>query len=862
VRVPVATYRLQVNDDFTLSDATAIVPYLAGLGISDLYLSPVFEARRGSPHGYDVTDPTRVRESIGGMDALERLAAEAQRYHMGILLDIVPNHMAASAENPWWHDVLRHGSASPYARFFDIDWGTARAPRRLRLPILGARLDELIARDEITIDASAREVVYHETRLPLRPDTSASGIRQVLDAQHYELVHWRSVSEEISYRRFFDITDLAGLRVEDDEVFRASHSLVAELARAGVITGLRIDHIDGLRDPTGYLQTLRERVRDPEGGPVYTIVEKILERSETLPAHWQCEGTTGYEFLSAASGLLISSDGYAAIDAFHRRITGDSRDFEELVREKKLIVMDRLFAGELTALAQSLARLIRVDDALARRAIADVTASMPVYRTYLRATGDISSGDRERIEQAVSAAIRQTADDDVRRTITAVHRMLLAGGEGSEGDTDLRTPATAASAEVGARLDWAMRWQQFTGPVMAKGLEDTALYCHNVLLAANDVGIDPARPALSAAGLHAALERRHRTSSLALNATATHDTKRGEDTRARMAVLSELPDEWRTRLRRWIRQGDDWKSEVTENADTAAPSADVESLLYQTLLGTWPLHALDDRFRERIKAYMTKAVREAKEQTSWRRPDEDYEQALGRFIELLMAGFGREGLADDVAEFAGRIAPHGALNSIAQMLLKITAPGIPDFYQGTELWSFTLVDPDNRASVDFALRRRLFDEVVRIRDTPDAAALATLLESWRDGRIKLALTALALRFRATHRHLFESGDVVALSVEGTAAEHVFAFARRLEDHTCITVVPRWTAALGDGVLIGPRTWSDTVLVLPQDRRGDPLPAWRNALTGETTPATDRLNVALLFRSVPFALLEASQPIGA
>jgi len=894
VRVPVATYRLQVNDDFTLSDATAVVPYLAGLGISDLYLSPIFEARRGSSHGYDVTDPTRVRASIGGMDALERLAAEAQRYHIGILLDIVPNHMAASAENPWWHDVLRSGSASSYARFFDIDWGTARAPRRLRLPILGAQLDELIGRDEITIDTAAREIVYHGTRLPLRPDATGSGIRQVLDAQHYELVHWRSVTEEISYRRFFDITDLVGIRVEDDEVFRASHSLIVELARAGVITGLRIDHVDGLRDPTGYLQTLRERVRDPADGPVYTIVEKILERSETLPADWQCEGTTGYEFLSIATGLLIRSDGFAAIDGFYRRITGDSRDFEELVREKKLIVMDRLFAGELAALAQSLARLTRLDAALARRAIADVTANMQVYRTYLRATGDISSGDRERIEQAVSAAIRQTADDDVRRAITAVRRMLLAGDEGSEGDTDRRTPAAAASAEGDtdrrtpaaeasaerdARLDWAMRWQQFTGPVMAKGLEDTALYCHNVLLAANDVGIDPARPGLSAAGLHAALQRRHRTSSLALNATATHDTKRGEDTRARIAVLSELPDEWRRRLRKWIRQGDDWKSEVTEDADTAAPSADVESLLYQTLLGTWPLHALDDRFRERIKAYMTKAVREAKEQTSWRRPDEDYEQALGRFIELLMDEFGREGLADDVAELAGRIAPHGALNSISQMLLKITAPGVPDFYQGTELWSFTLVDPDNRASVDFALRRRLFDDVVRIRDTPDAAALATLLESWRDGRIKLALTALALRFRAAHRHLFESGNVIALSVEGTAAEHVFAFARRLEDHVCITVLPRWTAALGDGelrasdpkgsdrmrehgVLIDPRAWSDTVLLLPQDLRGDPSCAWRNALTGETTPPTDRLSVATLFRSVPFALLEVSQPIGA
>jgi (1->4)-alpha-D-glucan 1-alpha-D-glucosylmutase len=436
--------------------------------------------------------------------------------------------------------------------------------------------------------------------------------------------------------------------------------------------------------------------------------------------------------------------------------------------------------------------------------------------------------------------------------------------------SDLNAPVTCNAEWHDSRLDWVMRWQQFTGPVMAKGLEDTALYCHNVLLAGNDVGIDSARPALSAAQLHEVLQRRQRTAPLGLNATATHDTKRGEDTRARIAVLSELPAEWRMQLRRWIRQGDAWKSELVDEVDTEGPSADVESLLYQTLLGAWPLDTVDERFRERIQAYMTKAVREAKEQTSWRRPDEDYERALDRFIALLMAEFGREGLADDVGSFAHRIAPHGALNSIAQMLLKVTAPGIPDFYQGTELWSHTLVDPDNRASVDFDLRRRLFDDVARLRDTPDSAGLRTLIESWPDGRIKLVLTALALRFRAAHRDVFESGDVIPLGVTGSAADHVFAFARRLGDRVCITVLPRWTTGLGDGIVIADGAWGDTVVVMPGSSSdapfsasaGEAAHAWHNALTGEIVPASERLDVATVFQSVPFALLEMSKPIGA
>ncbi|HEX6308570.1 MAG TPA: malto-oligosyltrehalose synthase [Longimicrobiales bacterium] len=837
MRVPIATYRLQINDAFTLDDACAVVPWLARLGITDIYLSPVFEARRGSTHGYDVTDPTRIRASVGGMSALTRLAEEAQRHHMGIVLDIVPNHMAASAENPWWRDVLEHGRASQYARFFDIDWDTGP----LTLPILGDALERVLERNEITIDAEHHELICHDTRLPIAAGTATGEVAATLRQQPYLLVPWWTASEQMTYRRFFDITDLAGVRVEDPPVFEATHALVRDLAADGIITGLRIDHIDGLRDPAGYLRELRQFVRDPAGGPVFTLVEKILERSELLPPDWECEGTTGYEFLTLAGALLIEPEGHARIDTFYRRVTGDTRQFGELVREKKLLVMERLFGGELKSLALSLARLTKIEYGIARRAIAELTASMDVYRTYTR-EWRVTTVDRRRIEEAANDAVQRTSEPRLQVAIDALRRLvLLEGADESE-----------------KRLDWIMRWQQFTGPVMAKGFEDTALYCHNALLAANDVGTDPARPCLTVEELHGALQRRLLAAPLSLNATATHDTKRGEDTRARVAVLSERPDEWRSRLRRWIRQGDEWKDETAEEEETIAPSADVESLLYQTLLGAWPLAGVDDAFRSRIHAYMMKAVREAKEQTSWRRPDEDYELALTTYIERLMAEFGREGLAEDVGMFAQRLAPHGALNSIAQMLLKITAPGIPDFYQGTELWSFTLVDPDNRAPIEFAGRQRTFEEVVALRDVREPAAVRSLLESWQDGRIKLLLAALGLRFRVTHRDVFEQGEYVPLTAEGARAKHVFAFARQLSGRACITVLPRWTAALGDATVIDPAVWQDTRVMLPPELRT----RWHNALTAETYDASDALELRALFASLPFALLEVSQPIGA
>jgi (1->4)-alpha-D-glucan 1-alpha-D-glucosylmutase len=848
MRVPLSTYRLQMTEQFTLEHARDVVPYLAELGVSDLYLSPIFEARPGSAHGYDVTDPTRVRQALGGPDALRALADELQRHDMGLLLDIVPNHMAATPDNPWWRDMLQHGQHSQYARFFDVDWGTSAEPAKLRLPILGDQLDALVGSGAVTIDPGAGEVVYFETRIPLArgsigPDRGALGgadhaaaVMRILERQHYELAFWRTAGERMSYRRFFDITELAGVRVEDDEVFNATHSLIRTLAAEGIITGLRIDHVDGLRDPSRYLRALRERVRGPGGEPVYTVVEKILERDEHLPADWACEGTTGYEFLNLATGLLLDGEGYQRLDEFYLRITGDTEPFGELVRGKKLLVMDRLFGSELSSLARDFSRLTRVAESTARAVIAEVTASMSVYRTYTRSRR-IREEDRRRVEEAASDAARR-------------HPELAAGIE------SLRQVALLERVPVSdATLDWLMRWQQFTGPVMAKGFEDTALYCHNALLAANDVGSDPARPALPLDQFHELLEERGVQSPRSLNATATHDTKRGEDTRARIAVLSEIADEWRPRLRRWVREGEEWKNEIAEDDEAAVPEADVDSLLYQTLVGAWPLHGADGDFTARIKEYMTKAVREAKQQTSWRRPDEDFEQGLDAFVDMLMAEFGREGLAEAVADFAERVAPHGALNSLTQLLMRMTAPGVPDTYQGTELWSFTLVDPDNRRPVDFAERQRILAELRDLAASPTAESVRELLDGWPDGRIKLLFTTLALRCRARHADTFDRGRCSPLQATGREAGHVVAYSRELDGDACAVVLPRWTTRLADRSVhaTGSAAWGDTAVALPATHA-----AWHNVLTGERFAADGgRVALANLFATVPFALLEVA-----
>jgi (1->4)-alpha-D-glucan 1-alpha-D-glucosylmutase len=693
--------------------------------------------------------------------------------------------------------------------------------------------------------------VYFGRALPLRDDpaltsklaehveASPEGRRaltaRIANEQHYQLAHWQTANRRLGYRRFFDITDLAGVRVEDEVVFQASHALVLELVASGDVTGLRVDHVDGLREPTAYLQRLRAQSR------AYTLVEKILAREEPL-AEWPVAGTTGYDFLNLLNGLFIDPAGFDRIAQGYRGMTGDGRDFADIVHEKKHLVMRTLFGGELARLQVDLARILegRYPDDQVTTGIAEITAAMPVYRTYTEGF-DVSRQDRAALADAFRAA-RRRAPDLSPALLQELEQVLHV--------------ASSLGDRRAAALEFVLKWQQFSGPVMAKGFEDTALYTWTPLLSANEVGSMPAAPALEVAEFHARMSERAATWPHAQSATATHDTKRGEDVRARLNAVTEIPDEWLLKFRAWVRRSVDHKEDAAVASglpeDAAVANAKEENLLYQTLVGAWPLSDGDDDFMERVKAYMTKALREAKESTSWHGPDEDYESALSSFVERLLS-FPRLSLRKEMESFATRISWHGALTSLSQTLIKMTAPGVPDFYQGTELWSLVLVDPDNRQPVDYGLRASRLADLESLLSTPQPAGAAALLGEWRDGSVKLFTTAAALRFRRRHSDLFENGQYVPVEARGERADHIVAFARRRGADVALTVAPRlYTSLCAPGMIPG-REWGDTLLVLPGDVAGRSL---TDVFTGRRCAASPTMSVAALLEAFPIGLLSA------
>lgn len=874
--VPVATYRLQIHAGFTLRDALDLVPYLRSLGISHLYLSPVFEAAPGSTHGYDVIDPTRISAAAGGMNALRELADAARAHGMGILLDIVPNHMAASELNPWWRDVMRHGRASQYANFFDIAWD-AEPRDRLTLPILGSSLEDVIARDEIAVvvEEEGPAIRYFDRSFPVATGTISedratraqsddevarrSALSDILAKQHYDLVSWETSATEVGYRRFFDVTGLAGLRVELPEVFDASHCLIRDLVANNIVDALRIDHIDGLRNPEAYLDRLRGDVRSggPNGEPVYTIVEKILEPGERLP-EWSVDGTTGYDFLNDVSGLFIDPDGLRILQTQYERMTGSEATFEDIVREKKHLVLQRLFAGEVRALTET-ANGILNDMAehfapeTVTRAVRTVTAAMPVYRTYIM-NSYISSADHRHIDQAMHDAheyTHETVQGDAAtllRAIDAIGRIIL---------LDVPLPLEERA------MDFVQRWQQLSGPAMAKGVEDTAFYTFTALTSANEVGGGPGQPCVSVGEFHERMRTRMATMPHTMNTTATHDTKRGEDVRTRIHALTEVAPEWTRRLRGWVRRSEVYKEEAQEDTgtdldnDEAVPDAKEEILLYQTLVGAWPPEprVSDEEsdngpsFTDRLQEYMKKAIREGKDNTSWVSPDEDYETTLNAFLERLLRAPSRPTLRGEINAFADNVAWHGMLGSLSQTLIKIAAPGIPDFYQGTELWSLVLVDPDNRRPVDFTMRAEMLAQISPVLDAPMPDEVLDLFRDWRDARIKMYLTAQALRHRSANAALFTDGEYIPVHATGEHADRVVAFARHREGQWTLLAVPRITAAMAppEQPPVG-SVWGDTALDLPE---GMPL-SWRNVLTSEEPLS---MMLADVFRTIPYAVLE-------
>lgn len=917
-RVPGATYRIQFGPHFGFREAAALAPYLAALGITDLYAAPILEARAGSTHGYDVTDPTRVRAALGGEEGFRRLVAALKAHGLGLLLDIVPNHMAASTQNPWWADLLRHGQASPYASFFDIDWDppVPDLKGKVLLPVLGAPFGEELERGalKLALKEDGFYVCYHEQAFPLSPETYAlilappgaelpedaaaprrasravinaqlerlngipgcpesfNRLEAILARQHYRLACWRLANAEINYRRFFDVNELVGVRVEDPAVFEATHRLLLHLAAEGSVTGFRIDHLDGLYDPHAYLHRLREKLTALGRENFYLVVEKIRTGAEELPGDWPVAGTTGYDFLSVVSELLVDERGLAYLKQIYREATG-SGDFSEVVYRCKRLVLDRFFAGEMASLAQELWFLAKKDRygrdlplAALKEALMELTTSLSVYRTYIRGY-PVAARDKHYIEEASARALRRAPH--LRAALTFLQRLLLL--------TDWHRLSPAQQEE---RCHFVMRWQQLTGPVTAKGFEDTALYRYNRLLALNEVGGNPGSSGLTVSEFHARSAAVLQCWPHTLNATSTHDTKRSEDVRARLGVLSEIPAIWAEKFRLW-RQWNQPKKPVVKGRPV--PDANTEWFIYQTLLGAWPLNEKEEaEFKVRLAAYVTKAAREAKVFTEWLDPDPQYEQALHEFLTAILSPEPGNLFRADFLALAETVAYYGALNSLAQVLLKVTVPGIPDFYQGTEVWNFSLVDPDNRRPVNFARHRALLESLQEEEKSRGKLSLVEeLLASWKDGRIKLYTTYKALHFRRDHLELFSGGAYLPLTVAGLRREHVCAFVRQNGHHWVLVAVPRLPVRLQQRSPAAPRnpaapalpalqpplgaaTWGDDYLLLPEKTPEE----WGNIFTGETLrciplpcsgPPLERarlLYLADLFRSFPVALLTA------
>jgi (1->4)-alpha-D-glucan 1-alpha-D-glucosylmutase len=901
--IPRATVRLQFNSGFTLTDAIDKVDYFADLGISHIYASPLLTARKGSTHGYDIVDPTRVSEELGGEPALHALVAKLRSRGMGLIMDIVPNHMGVGTpENRWWQDVLEWGRDSDHAHWFDIDWNSADTvlTGKLLQPFLGEPYGDALHAGKLALafdDAGGEFYIgYYDNRYPLAPQTyadvmeadavlrepaaaatadkadpkerheamkaflksfardedsraaiaralqafdanteqGAARLHALLERQHYRLTWWRNAAEEINWRRFFEVSDLAGIRVERDEVFEATHATILRLYAEGLLDGLRLDHVDGLAHPGAYCRKLRARLESlgaqrPAGaprGPAYIVVEKILTGEETLRTDWQIDGTTGYEFMNQVGALLHDPEGCAPLLSLWHEATGDALSFEEQVRSARRQLIAENFVGEFEALVRALRAVARSELATRdiaasaiRRVLTEVLVAFPAYRSYVSETG----GDAH--DEALLRAAIDEAKAGVRAADMPVLDALFAwlGGQSPAQVTD--------EAARALRLAAIRRFQQLTPPLAAKAVEDTTFYRYGPLLSRNEVGADPGRFAMPPEAFHRANEARRRDFPHNLLATATHDHKRGEDVRARLAALSELPHAWSESVRRWMHAHGARRATLADGR--VAPTPADELMLYQTLLGAWPFELSPDdgagmaAYAERIATWQEKALREAKRVSSWVLPDTDYETACRAFLDALFAdaGFIRE-----LRQWVDRLALPTVCNSLTQTLLRLASPGVPDLYQGTEYWDFSLVDPDNRRPVDYAARAASLKSDEAQRDFDEML--------WQRGQIKQTLIARMLALREAQPALFAEGDYLPLQVSGPQAKHVVAFLRRHGGQTLLVAALRLPARGplpdGDG-----GAWSGTELVLPQAVSG-----WRDVLSPGAVPAFDGDRIAL------------------
>ncbi|QBI18211.1 malto-oligosyltrehalose synthase [Egibacter rhizosphaerae] len=887
---PGSTYRLQLRPDF-LDFATAadLVGYLADLGVSHLYCSPILAARAESTHGYDVVDPTRVREELGGEQGLRDLAARAHAHGLGVVADLVPNHVGTGPENPLWEELLAGGRLSAAAAVFDVDWDhpLPGARGRVVLPILGRPYGEVLHAGELAVEAreDGYRLRYHEHDLPLAPETvglvleaggpaglagspgepaSWSALHGLIEAQHYRLVHWRTGGSLVNYRRFFAVDDLAAVRVEDPDVFERTHGTILRLVADGVLAGLRIDHPDGLRDPGGYFRRLARR-----SGGVWTVAEKITEPGEVLP-DWPVAGTTGYEFARDVLGLFVDPGFESVVDAFLLEVLGErGGDFRAgVVRAKGEVLADDL-AADVDRLARLLWRAAEsrreVRDtvfAQCREVVTRLAQAMPVYRTYVDPeSGRSDQVDRERLDRAVRVAAGTLPDGSRAEAVERLYAFVgdVLTGRSLRPDTAPAVADPVAAADDAAERELRARFPQLSSAAMAKGLEDTHLYRDLRLVALNEVGGDPTTMGLDADGFHASQAERQRRQPTGMLTTSTHDTKRGEDVRLRIAAISERGMDVVAAARRWIlaevpRQFEqefeqEFEQDVERGSPHRAPDAAMQWLAYQTLLGVWPLDGRwpNDELRARVVDYLVKAGREAATHTSWHEPGHAYEERLGSFVAWLLDPDHGPTFAHELSAFAHEVAEIAIVSGLAQTLLRATSPGVPDTYQGTELWGDDLVDPDNRRPTDFARRRDMLPGL-------DRADPAELFAARRDGRVKAYVLREALRLRARRPAAFGSqAGYQPLPARGERADHVVAFARSAPDGAgAVAVAPRLPGRIMAEAGHPPvgEAWGDTRVTFPALDPG----SWRDVYTGRhhQGPIADLREVCAV---LPVALLE-------
>jgi (1->4)-alpha-D-glucan 1-alpha-D-glucosylmutase len=976
-RIPSSSYRLQLNSQFTFKQAVGLVEYLHDLGVSDCYTSPLLAARAGSLHGYDIIDHSRLNPEIGDEAGFAGFAQSLRDRRMGLILDVVPNHMCiAYGANQWWNDVLENGPSSSYARFFDIDWLPPKPDlaEKVLLPMLGEQYGRALENQELRLEyeRGAFFVRYFETRLPISPRSythileplleelrggnrvsppdltelesiitalsylpprsetdearrkerhrekevikrrldklieeceetrralhgvlvelngergnprSFNRLERLLADQAYRLSYWRVATDEINYRRFFDINELAAIRVEEPEVFAAVHRLIFRLMRQGHVTGLRIDHVDGLLDPVQYLNDLQAgcRLNEPLSAaaaaespsppqsrqpvssnlPAYIVAEKILGHDELLRPDWAVHGTTGYGFLNLLNGVFIDTPNKLAFLLLYQRFTGQAVNFSDLIYECKKLILRVAMSSELHVLAR---KLDRISEHLRNSrdftlnslqyALGELIACFPIYRTYTRFDqAAANEEDQRHIRRAISEA-KQRNPATSRSLFDFIGSLLL-----------LEDPEGLAEEEITERRNFVLRFQQLTGPVMAKGMEDTAFYRYFPLASLNEVGGDPARFGITVEVFHDKNRQRMRERPHGLSTTSTHDTKRSEDVRARLNVLSEMPAQWYRNILRWQKLNQDHKTQLN---GIEAPDANDEYLIYQTLVGAWPLHPpIEERpgdeldeFARRMEEYVIKAIREAKVHSSWINPNEAYEQGLRRFIRAILEPAHENRFPHEFIDFQQTIARAGMFNSLSQTLLKIASPGVPDFYQGTEIWDFSLVDPDNRRPVDFTQRQRSLAEIREAERGDLIDFIERMMQRPEDGLIKMYLMKRALDCRRAQHELFATGDYQPLQVAGSRKNHVIAFSRTMRNKSVIVATGRFFSRLGtpDRLPIGQETWNETSIVMEKKMK---FCRYRNIFTGEVLSVSEGsdgsgLLLAHLFSRLPVAMIE-------